>query len=152
LGVRVHTGPEAIQMNRELGAQAFAVGQDIYYGAEQSPSDLALTAHELTHVVQQTGAAPPQTKGDGETKLRRAKRAGSRSVQRLVEVRPPGRGEASAFERRQELVDRLNLQSRAIQYNLDARRLRYAAVDEANLTNFDRQMRGFIDGASVLPL
>jgi hypothetical protein len=42
-------------MNKELGAQAFTHGSDIYYGAGKSPSKDDLTAHELTHVVQQTG-------------------------------------------------------------------------------------------------
>lgn len=60
--VRVHTGSEAIQMNRDVGAKAFTHGPDIYYGAGQSPGDLELTAHELTHVVQQTGATPLQPK------------------------------------------------------------------------------------------
>ena len=60
-GVRVHTGHDAIQMNKALSAQAFTVGPDIYYGSGKSPSDLELTAHELTHVVQQ-GAAGAQSK------------------------------------------------------------------------------------------
>lgn len=51
--VRVHTGGDAVQMNRELGAQAFAHGSDIYFGAGKSPGNNELTAHELTHVVQQ---------------------------------------------------------------------------------------------------
>jgi hypothetical protein len=55
--VRVHTGSEAVQMNQALGAQAFTHGSDIYYGAGKSPSVSDLTAHELTHVVQQTGDA-----------------------------------------------------------------------------------------------
>jgi hypothetical protein len=55
--VRVHTGGEAVQMNRELGAQAFAHGSDVYFGAGKSPGNNELTAHELTHVVQQTSAA-----------------------------------------------------------------------------------------------
>jgi hypothetical protein len=63
-GVRVHTGHESVQMSQALNAQAFTVGQDIYYGQGKSPSDLSLTAHELTHVVQQTG--------DVQTKLQRA--------------------------------------------------------------------------------
>ena len=58
--VRAHTGADAVQMNREVGARAFTHGADIYYGAGHSPEDLALTAHELTHVVQQTGGAPLQ--------------------------------------------------------------------------------------------
>ncbi len=51
--VRVHTGSYAIQMNRGIGARAFTHGSDIYFGAGHSPSNLHLTAHELTHVVQQ---------------------------------------------------------------------------------------------------
>ena len=54
--VRVHTGGEAVQMNRQLGAQAFAHGSDVYFGPGKSPGNDELMAHELTHVVQQTGA------------------------------------------------------------------------------------------------
>ncbi|MEQ9235349.1 eCIS core domain-containing protein [Coleofasciculus sp. E2-BRE-01] len=54
-GVRVHTGGEAVQMNQELGAQAFTHGNHIYFGAGKSPGVDHLTAHELTHVVQQSG-------------------------------------------------------------------------------------------------
>jgi hypothetical protein len=54
--VRVHTDSNALQMNKELGAQAFAHGSDIYYGAGKSPGKDELTAHELTHTVQQGGA------------------------------------------------------------------------------------------------
>ncbi|GJL76409.1 DUF4157 domain-containing protein [Nitrosomonas sp.] len=53
--VRVHTGNEAVQMNRAVGAQAFTHGSDVYFGEGRSPNNLELTAHELTHVVQQTG-------------------------------------------------------------------------------------------------
>ena len=53
--VRVHTGSDAMQMNRDVGAKAFTHGTDIYFGAGYSPANLELTAHELTHVVQQTG-------------------------------------------------------------------------------------------------
>ncbi|KAB8333810.1 DUF4157 domain-containing protein [Scytonema tolypothrichoides VB-61278] len=53
--VRVHTDNSSVQMNRELGAQAFTRGSDIYFGSGKSPAKDELTAHELTHVVQQTG-------------------------------------------------------------------------------------------------
>jgi uncharacterized protein DUF4157 len=53
--VRVHTGGDSVRLNRSLSAQAFTAGREIYYGAGKSPTDLALTAHELSHVVQQTG-------------------------------------------------------------------------------------------------
>jgi len=51
-------------MNKELGAQAFAHGSDIYYGAGKLPAKDELTAHELTHVVQQTGASSRQHSAD----------------------------------------------------------------------------------------
>ncbi|NET82268.1 MAG: DUF4157 domain-containing protein [Moorea sp. SIO1F2] len=54
-GVRVHTDSSASQMNKELGAQAFTHGRDIFYGAGKSPGKNSLTAHELTHTIQQTG-------------------------------------------------------------------------------------------------
>ncbi|WON73533.1 DUF4157 domain-containing protein [Nitrosospira sp. Is2] len=60
--VRIHTGSNAIQMNREVGAQAFTHGSDIYYGAGSNPANMELTAHELTHVVQQTGGTSLQPK------------------------------------------------------------------------------------------
>ncbi len=53
--VRVHTGTDAVQMNQGVNAQAFAHGKDVYFGAGKNPGNDALTAHELTHVVQQTG-------------------------------------------------------------------------------------------------
>jgi Domain of unknown function (DUF4157) len=53
--VKVHTDGEAVQMARDVGAQAFAYGSDVYFGAGKSPGNNELTAHELTHVVQQTG-------------------------------------------------------------------------------------------------
>lgn len=53
--VRVHTGSDAVEMNRGLDAQAFTHKQDVYFGSGKAPGNDALTAHELTHVVQQTG-------------------------------------------------------------------------------------------------
>jgi hypothetical protein len=66
-GVQVHTDREAARMNRELSAQAFTHGRDIYMGeGKYNPGSQAgkqLLAHELTHVVQQSDArvdAEPQ--------------------------------------------------------------------------------------------
>jgi hypothetical protein len=59
-GVRIHTDAEANQLNRELGALAFTTGSDIFFRhSEYNPDSSAgkkLLAHELTHVVQQSGA------------------------------------------------------------------------------------------------
>jgi hypothetical protein len=53
--VRVHTGEQAVQMNQDLDTQAFTYGRNVYYGAGKAPGVDELTAHELTHIVQQTG-------------------------------------------------------------------------------------------------
>ncbi|WP_341679301.1 DUF4157 domain-containing protein [Niveibacterium sp. SC-1] len=55
--VRVHTGPGAQVLAELLGARAFARGQDIWLGARQRADDLGLMAHEVTHVLQQTGGS-----------------------------------------------------------------------------------------------
>ncbi|HEY9609374.1 DUF4157 domain-containing protein [Allocoleopsis sp.] len=60
--VRVHTDSEAVQMNRELNAQAFTHGSHIYFGEGKSPANDNLTAHEMTHVLQQTGGEQLQAK------------------------------------------------------------------------------------------
>ncbi len=58
--VNIHTGGEAIQMNRELNAKAFTVGNDIYFNSGQyaphNSEGKHLLAHELTHTIQQGGA------------------------------------------------------------------------------------------------
>lgn len=55
--VSIHTGTEAVQMNRDLGAKAFTVGNDIYFNSGQYSPETGegkkLLAHELTHTVQQ---------------------------------------------------------------------------------------------------
>jgi hypothetical protein len=60
-GVRVHNDSNAVQMNQELGSQAFTNGNDIYFNQgkynPESDSGKHLLAHELTHTVQQ-GASP----------------------------------------------------------------------------------------------
>ncbi len=58
--VRVHTGGAAEQSSRALNARAYTVGNKIVFGASQfapgTSEGRKLLAHELTHVVQQTGA------------------------------------------------------------------------------------------------
>lgn len=56
-GVRVHNDSNAVQMNKELGSQAFTNGNDVYFNEGKynpsSDSGKHLLAHELTHTVQQ---------------------------------------------------------------------------------------------------
>jgi hypothetical protein len=67
-GVKIHTDAKADLISRSLNASAFTLGQDIFFGKNQyrptTTGGQKLLAHELTHVVQQTGASGPtvQTK------------------------------------------------------------------------------------------
>src|SRR5262249_23870708 len=63
-GVRVHADGEAATLNRELDAQAFTVGSDVFFGEGKynptSSQGQGLLAHELTHVGQQGGFGAPE--------------------------------------------------------------------------------------------
>ncbi|ALL70933.1 Protein of unknown function (DUF4157) (plasmid) [Paraburkholderia caribensis MBA4] len=58
-GVRIHHDAHSDGLSRSLSARAFATGQDVYFRqGEYNPGTSGgreLLAHELTHVVQQTG-------------------------------------------------------------------------------------------------
>lgn len=72
--VRVHKDSNAVQMNQQLGSQAFANGSDVYFNEGKynpgSDSGKHLLAHELTHTVQQGASVQPkmiQKTGEEET-------------------------------------------------------------------------------------
>lgn len=58
--VRIHTGGAAEQSARDVNAHAYTVGHNIVFGAGQftpgTSGGQRLIAHELTHVVQQSGS------------------------------------------------------------------------------------------------
>ncbi|WP_456314717.1 eCIS core domain-containing protein [Pseudomonas shirazensis] len=60
--VKIHNDSTAVQMNQQLGSQAFANGSDVYFNKgkynPESQSGKHLLAHELTHTIQQ-GASKP---------------------------------------------------------------------------------------------
>lgn len=63
-GVRIHTDDTAARLAGQMQARAFAVGQQIFFGAGQfrpeSRDGRELIAHELTHTLQQgAGRQPP---------------------------------------------------------------------------------------------
>ena len=69
--VRVHSDGAAEQSARDVNANAYTVGHDIVFGqgryAPQTHEGQRLIAHELTHVVQQSGAEgvhPGQSNGE----------------------------------------------------------------------------------------
>ena len=55
--VRIHTGPDAEKLAKHMHAQAFTVGNHIFFNAGKyqpgTDSGTKLLAHELTHVIQQ---------------------------------------------------------------------------------------------------
>ncbi|MGD9525781.1 MAG: DUF4157 domain-containing protein [Pseudonocardia sp.] len=55
--VRVHADARAAELSRRLGAAAFTVGQDVFFGQGRyrpdTPGGRRLLAHELAHTVQQ---------------------------------------------------------------------------------------------------
>ncbi len=67
--VRIHTGDYAASMSRDLNAQAFTVGNDIYFNnGKYSPdtdSGRRLLAHELTHTLQQGASGPDARRKPG---------------------------------------------------------------------------------------
>jgi peptidoglycan hydrolase-like protein with peptidoglycan-binding domain len=60
--VNIHTDAAAVQMSRQLGAQAFTHGNDIYFNKgkydPETDNGKHLLAHELTHTIQQSGMVP----------------------------------------------------------------------------------------------
>ena len=58
--VKIHTGEQSAKLNRQLNAQAFTVGNQIFFGKDKFQPEQSqgkeLIAHELTHTIQQ-GAA-----------------------------------------------------------------------------------------------
>ncbi len=99
---RLHRGPVAADAARALGAQAFTIGRDVFFGEGRyqpaSPAGLELIAHELTHVGQQARLASDQmrffTATGGDAMEEEAQQAAARvrdvTQLRTVETsRPP---------------------------------------------------------------
>ncbi len=68
--VKIHTSENAVQMNRDLSAQAFTHGRNIYFNQgkyrPETASGKHLLAHELTHTIQQ-GATSKSVNAKFET-------------------------------------------------------------------------------------
>ncbi|WP_088888978.1 eCIS core domain-containing protein [Leptolyngbya ohadii] len=99
--IRVHTDAAANQLNHQIEARAFTVGQDIFFRQGEyrpgSSSGQRLIAHELTHVLQQSEySTPVQPMVQRQGWIERARRWGRRAEQW---------GER-AVERTERLVDR----------------------------------------------
>lgn len=95
-GVKIHTDSNAIQLSKALNAQAFTVGNDIYFNeGKYNPSTTSgkhLLAHELTHTIQQGGIKRKTIQRQIET--------GGRTVTPLNQMRSDtmGSGSLSSIE------------------------------------------------------
>jgi hypothetical protein len=71
--VRLHTGPQAADSARSVGARAYTVGHEIVLGPGHAgldtPTGQRTLAHELTHVVQQRSGPVDGTDAAGGIKL-----------------------------------------------------------------------------------
>lgn len=171
--VRIHRDPETAGVARVMGAEAFASGLHIGFArGRYEPATGAgrnLLAHELAHVVQQCGTGSGRRAGGSsalEGEADRAAEAVARGaavpplsaapaqIQHRIEFRDVGRGEASGFARRQEIVDRLTRLSGNLTFSLGAGGvLQYVVRPAGTASEFDRQMRVLIDEQDVtIPL
>jgi hypothetical protein len=99
-GVRIFTDPEAQRSARDVNARAYTVGNAVVFGAgwftpHTAPGRRQL-AHELSHVVQQSGG-PPILQRDKD------KPGGDKNVVKTVTI-PPGTTSPQEFRRYAETV------------------------------------------------
>jgi hypothetical protein len=79
----MHTDTTAAHASHSVSARAFTFGSHIFLGGGERPTDLALMAHEVTHVIQQRGAPMVQlssSAGPGNAFEREAQRASAAAV------------------------------------------------------------------------
>jgi len=93
-GVRIHTDSRSDNLNQSIQAKAFTTGQDVFFRqGEYSPGSdggKELLAHELTHVVQQSGGGVRQKSTPSEnaktnkvqTKLASISQSSEQTIQR----------------------------------------------------------------------
>ena len=62
--VKIHTDQQSTELNEKLNAQAFTLGNDIYFNSDKfssnSKSGQQLLAHELVHIIQQINLSSKQ--------------------------------------------------------------------------------------------
>jgi Domain of unknown function (DUF4157)/Novel toxin 14 len=130
--VRIHRDDAAHAAVAEVHARAFTAGPDIYFrrGAFEpdSESGLGLLAHEVAHVLQQTG----RTRSDGRVEA--SPKRGSGDIQRQdddSEVPPPPSGSPSDFGT--QILKELEKRHRSdVSGSDDSLERTIAFVDEAN--------------------
>ena len=74
-GVKIHADDNAAKLNKQVNAQAFAMGNHIFFGKDkfqpETDEGKELIAHELTHTIQQGGAEQGDNGQETDTVQRR---------------------------------------------------------------------------------
>jgi hypothetical protein len=150
--VRVHADKKAAASATGLSAAAYTSGNHVIFAADRyaprTSEGRRLLAHELTHVVQQSASNSADAPGRAGMLV-----GGTPGVvHRKVEIRDLPHGEQSGFARVPELIRRLNAVSTGLTFSLAGKELKCVLKQGGNLSNFDTQMKGFIDQAAVIPM
>jgi hypothetical protein len=116
-GVRVHTDGVSDGLNQQLNARAFTTGQDIFFRQGSynpgSSSGRELLAHELTHVVQQTGGLHTKmTVGQPGDSYEQEADEAARAVMRKEHKTTPGGSEQQQLYRQPEAEEEEELQAK----------------------------------------
>ena len=117
--VRIHTDGEAAQSAKALHANAYTVGDDIFFGSGRySPSSFhgrELLAHELAHVVQdRPGNAVIQRSPDSEAELEAARKEAIAAIEAM------NREEAADDRKEKEEEERAARKNAPRKINLDS--------------------------------
>lgn len=102
--VRVHNDAASVEMGKAIGAKAFTHGRDIYFNAgyydTTGSAGRHLLAHELTHVVQQSGGKPSGVPHAGSPTVHRALERDAAGQPTGNYLFPTGAGLSETFMRR----------------------------------------------------
>jgi len=148
--VRVHAGAEADALSQQLGAKAFTTGQDIFFRSgdyqPESEEGKKLLGHEMTHVVQQGGAAVSRQAVEAEEKAP----AGEREAEEaLDEAKAKAISDMSTANIRALLYEAAHCQQ------IGAEQSAQSALDQASneaLADLKRKIKAFDVKASSLTM
>ncbi len=167
--VRVHADAAAGRHTALRGAEAVTLGSDIGFAPGRHAPGTAegreLIAHELAHVVQQSGtrgaaqgpAALEAQAHEAGARVSRGEAAPAlgtapRAEQHRIPLRDGGRGPGSGMARIDELIARLNTLSTGLDFVAEHGVLHATSRPNGTLSEFDRQMKDFIDDVTSIPM
>jgi hypothetical protein len=174
--VRIHTGEGAERANRGLRSHAFTYGNHIWLGQGHSPAANALLAHELAHVVQQTGPREVSHPAPGAAAYQYAhptisryipcdlanayQRTGTPVIRRKVEGTGPIPGHAPAPAPASARAERLEVEIVGLDASVDeplavmanrwARASRGQVLRVSSVEDMTRQIEALVNAATCL--